>query len=135
VLAGLAATVLGSRLPGWIAILGGVAASLVAQLLLGTGSHDLALYLSSAVISFFWMFTPPFHLPLILALDRSRRSAMFIGSAQLGGMFAGSALAAALVKGGDYANALYGGIALNIACCVVLIALRLSGFLGRSAQA
>jgi MFS transporter, DHA1 family, inner membrane transport protein len=135
VLAGIAATVLGSRLPGWAAILGGVAASLVAQLLLGIGVHDVALYLSSAIISFFWMFTPPFHLPLILALDRSRRSAMFIGSAQLGGMFAGSALAAALVKSGDYANALYGGIALNLACCVVLVILKLSGLLGRPQEA
>lgn len=127
VVAGLLATLLGARVPAWAAISAGAGASVIAPVLFVLGTHDVLLYVVSAVISFCWMFTPPFHLPLVLGLDPSRRSAIFIGSAQLGGMFTGSALASLVVRGGHFTNALIVAGALNVACCCAILLLRMSG--------
>jgi hypothetical protein len=63
------------------------------------------LVLATCLISFFWMFAPPSHLPFLLHLDPGGQSAAFISVAQLGGLSVGPLIASLAVANGSPSNA------------------------------
>ena len=101
ILAGLAASVLATRIkPLWACLAGAVVASGAIGMFL-TGGGGILLFAALAAFSFVWMFTPPFQMPLLIEVDPSLRSAMLIGSAQLFGVAAGPMLASQTVTNAD----------------------------------
>lgn len=112
ILGGLAATALATRLGGGTASLIGAIGNIAAIALLLGGDSDATFYGAAAIFSFFWMFVPPFHLPLLIAFDPSHRSAMFVSSAQLVGVSAGPMIAATLVTATAFTAAASAAIAL-----------------------
>jgi len=56
-------------------------------------------------VSFCWMFAPPFHIAFLDVADPSRRAAIFVGTAQLGGLAAGPLMASAAIAAPDYGPA------------------------------
>ena len=69
--------------------------------------HVIAIYGSLIVFSFVWMFVPPFQLPLVIELDPSLRSALFIGTAQLSGVTLGPIVAAQFVTETSSVSSVY----------------------------
>lgn len=55
-------------------------------------------YLGIVLFAFAWMFCPAFHIPFLIEIDPSRRSAVFVGSGQLFGVSFGP-FAASLILG------------------------------------
>jgi MFS transporter, DHA1 family, inner membrane transport protein len=74
-----------------------------------------ALVLATGLISFFWMFAPPSHLPFLLRLDPGGQSAAFISVAQLGGLSVGPLIASLAVTGNGPAGAAWVAVALLLA--------------------
>ena len=83
--------------------------------------HTWALYASTGIIAFLWMFTPALHLPLVLQFDPSRRSAIYTGTAQLGGVAAGPFLASFFVEASDYRGAAITSVGMFVACALLLL--------------
>lgn len=79
-----------------------------------------ALYASIGIIAFLWMFTPAFHLPLVLQFDQTGRSAIYTGTAQLGGIAAGPLLASVFVQPNDYRGAVAASVSIFVACALIL---------------
>ncbi len=95
--AGLCAIFFASRLSPTKALLGGMIVVVLSAFVFMTMKNVSALYISLIVFSFVWMFVPPFHLPLVIELDPTLRSANFIGTAQLSGVALGPIIAAQLI--------------------------------------
>lgn len=123
IVAGLSAIFLSHVLKGWLAIVVSCGAIALAFCILLFGEGMLALYIGCAIISFFFMFAPPFHLPFLIEADPSRRSATFVSSTQLLGMFFGPALAANLARAGEYSAILYLSFALSAVCIMVVVSI------------
>jgi len=123
---GLAATRLADRWDGAVttALASMLAAASVFLLLFMP--QPWALYVSISLIALAWMFTPSFHLPMILGFDPSGRSAIFISTAQLGGIALGPLIASSLIGANDFRGAVMASIGA-FACCVLLL-----GILGSS---
>lgn len=103
----------------------GAATSIAALLYLGT--HVAMLVLATCLISFFWMFAPPSHLPFLLRLDPAGRSAAFISVAQLGGLSVGPLLASiAIDRGGPAAAGWIAIVLLLTGAAIGLVATRIS---------
>ena len=126
ILGGLAASILATRLRGAQANLISAIASALAVLVALNAGGAVLLLAASAAFAFFWMFAPPFHLPLLIEFDPSHRSAMFVSSAQLLGMSAGPMLASMLVADGQFVNAGIASVVLFAASAVVSIAGKLA---------
>ncbi|TXS96468.1 MFS transporter [Parahaliea maris] len=97
VIAGLCATALSTALKPFRVFVIGALLIIGSIVLFMTISHPLVLYSSLIVFSFVWMFVPPFQLPLLIELDPSLRSAIFIGTAQLSGVAFGPIFAAQII--------------------------------------
>jgi DHA1 family inner membrane transport protein len=102
ILAGLAAIAMARRLTGLQAVtittLAGIAAMLATMI-----DGSILIWLPAVfVFAFCWMFGPPFHIPFLLAVDPTRRTAMFVSTAQLVGMAIGPMLASTMVTSTDY---------------------------------
>lgn len=80
-----------------------------------------SLYFSTGAVAFLWMFTPAFHLPMLLHLDRTGKAAIYSGSAQLGGIAAGPVLASTFVQRDDFTGAVATSVALFLACALLLL--------------
>jgi MFS transporter, DHA1 family, inner membrane transport protein len=91
----------------------GCALAIVALLFLGTSFALLVL--AASMISFFWMFAPPSHLPFLLRLDPGGQSAAFISVAQIGGLSVGPLIASFAVTGSDPTGAAWVALALLLA--------------------
>jgi MFS transporter, DHA1 family, inner membrane transport protein len=91
----------------------GCALATVALMFLGTSFALLVL--AASLISFFWMFAPPSHLPFLLRLDPGGQSAAFISVAQIGGLSLGPLIASFAVTGSDPSGAAWVAVALLLA--------------------
>lgn len=121
ILGGLAATVLASKVGGVQANLAGCIGAGAAILLLLYGGSDITFYLAAAVFCFFWMFVPPFHMPLLMGFDPTHRSAMFISSAQLIGVSAGPLFGSIVVTPDHFTGAALAGLGLFAASAVLTL--------------
>jgi len=99
IIAGLLATVLAGRVRNTPMILLAVVASLASLALLITAQTTTPFIVGTAAFAFFWMLGPPFHMPYLIDIDPSRRSAVHMTTAQLLGVAAGPALASMAVSG------------------------------------
>jgi hypothetical protein len=130
ILAGLAASVLATRVkPLWACVAGAAVAGGAVGVFL-TGGGAVALFGALATFSFVWMFVPPFQMPLLIAVDPSLRSAMLIGSAQLFGVAVGPMLASQAVTDADPLPAAL----VALACAGFSILLTLAGFVAHRRQ-
>jgi MFS transporter, DHA1 family, inner membrane transport protein len=84
-------------------------------------------YVSIAIFALIWMFSPPFQMSMIVELDSSRRSTLFLGTAQLLGMAAGPLLAALTVGDGSFSHVAVVATALFVSAGLVLIVASLVG--------
>lgn len=121
ILGGLAATFLATRLSSILAFIISAVVSTVAVLIILRTDAMWLLFVGTSLFAFFWMFAPPFHLPLLIGLDSSNRSAMFVSSAQLGGMFAGPMIASVSITERHFNGAAIASIAFFIASVVFVI--------------
>jgi predicted MFS family arabinose efflux permease len=126
IVAGLLAIVLTGRVRGATMILFVAAASIASLALLLTAQSATAFIIGTAAFALLWMLVSPFHMPYLIDIDPSRRSALHATTSQLLGVAAGPALASMAVEGENVTGALivaallYGVSAL----IVVSIALR-----------
>jgi MFS transporter, DHA1 family, inner membrane transport protein len=90
-------------------------AALAIAALLFLGANIAVLVLAAGLISFFWMFAPPSHLPFLLGLDPGGQSAAFISVAQIGGLSVGPLIASFAVTGTDPSGAAWVALALVLA--------------------
>lgn len=104
--AGLLATVLAGRVRPVPLILFVAAASVASLVMLLLAQSPMPFIIATTVFAFFWMLGPPFHMPYLIELDPSRRSAIHMTTAQLLGVAAGPALASLAVEDGSVAGAM-----------------------------
>jgi hypothetical protein len=95
---GLTAAFSASRLPPRLVCVTGALVAICCILGVLMLEGDLILWVSLAVFAFFWMFIPPFQMPLLIGFDPSLRTAMLIGSAQLLGSAVGPLLASLVIS-------------------------------------
>lgn len=122
ILGGLASFALAGRLGGAAATAASAGISALVVLLLLAHPALWVFYLASGSVAFLWMFAPPFHLPLLLAADPSRRSAMFVSSAQLAGIAGGPMIASLVVTDSAFIGSAVASIALFAAAALVALA-------------
>jgi predicted MFS family arabinose efflux permease len=123
IIGGLAAIWAAGRWSGASITIGsalGAAVAIGGLLLLG--ANIVALVLATGLISFFWMFAPPSHLPFLLRLDPGGQSAAFISVAQLGGLSVGPLIASFAVSGNGPSGAAWVAMALLLAGAVIGLA-------------
>jgi MFS transporter, DHA1 family, inner membrane transport protein len=95
-----------------ITILSAIGCAFAVGALMFWGTNVVLLALSASLISFFWMFAPPSHLPFLLRLDPGGQSAAFISVAQIGGLSLGPLIASFAVTGRDPSGAAWVAVAL-----------------------
>jgi MFS transporter, DHA1 family, inner membrane transport protein len=98
-----------------ITIMSGLGAAVAISVLLLFGAQFAVLVLATCLISFFWMFAPPSHLPFLLGIDPAGRSAAFISVAQLGGLSVGPLIASLAVPASGAAGAAWVALGLLLA--------------------
>lgn len=120
ILGGLCAIWVAGRWSGTtITIASGIGAALAIAMLLILGNQFASLVLAMCLISFFWMFAPPSHLPFLLRLDAGGQSAAFISVAQLGGLSIGPLIASFAVSSGNATGAAWAALSLLLAGSVL----------------
>jgi predicted MFS family arabinose efflux permease len=125
VLGATTATLLVGRLPSAPVLLGiGIVNLLILAVFAGGPSPVLFLG-CTALFGFLWLFVMPFQVPLVIAADPTRRSAVLIAGAQLVGSSLGPLLASAVVREGDVGNTLWMGAACIIVSLSIVTALQL----------
>lgn len=80
---------------------------------------SIAMIASLMLFSFIWMFVPPFQLPLLLEIDPSLRTAMFISSSQLIGVAGGPLLASLTITDTD----MLGAVKVSVICFALAVVL------------
>jgi MFS transporter, DHA1 family, inner membrane transport protein len=116
IVGGLCAIWAAGRLSGVSITIGsaiGCALAIVALMVLG--GNVVLLVVSASLISFFWMFAPPSHLPFLLRLDPGGQSAAFISVAQIGGLSVGPLIASFAVTQHGPSGAAWVALALLLA--------------------
>lgn len=120
ILGGLCAIWVAGRWSGTsITIASGIGAAMAIAMLLFLGNFFAMLVLAMCLISFFWMFAPPSHLPFLLRLDPGGQSAAFISVAQLGGLSVGPLIASVAVSDGQANGAAWAALSLLLAGSVL----------------
>ena len=116
-----AATLLAGRLParGTIILAGLVNLALLA--VMAAPPSPVAFVAATAVFGFLWLFALPFQIPVGIAADPSRRTALLIGGAQLTGSSLGPLFASMLVGGNDVTPVLWFGTGCAVTGVVVLL--------------
>ncbi len=127
IVAGICAVIWAAKLRPFIACLWGTVGIIGAIAAFWTFREVAVLYVSLCLFSFIWMFVPPFQMPLLIELDPSLRSAIFIGTAQLGGVALGPMISAQLLAAESTAMAATVGIALALLSIGFLLAGRWLG--------
>lgn len=102
IVGGLVAVAVASRVTGIQAV--AVTATVgIASIFATMIDASVAVWLPALLaFSFCWMFGPPFHVAFLNAADPSRRSAMFVGTAQLIGYALGPLLASTAITSSNY---------------------------------
>jgi hypothetical protein len=123
VLGGSAATIFASRLRWFPAVL--VCSVLnVGCLVAFANLSAVPAYLATAgVFGFLWLFVLPLLVPMVIAADPSRRSALLIGGAQLLGGSLGPLFASFVVTDADVRGALVFGLCALALSVIIMIAL------------
>jgi MFS transporter, DHA1 family, inner membrane transport protein len=129
IVGGAAATSLADRWSATMTTAGAATLGTASVLLLLYAPQTWALYLSTCLLAFVWMFSAPFSFPMIMKFDPSGRSAMFVGTAQLAGVALGPTLASATIAGQDYHGVVLASVSAFVA------SLGLLAFLGVSTAA
>lgn len=126
IVAGLLATMLAGRIRSVPLILVVAAASVGSLVLLILTPTPAAFIVGTTIFAFFWMLGPPFHMPYLIDIDPSRRSAIHMTTAQLLGVAAGPAMASIAVEDGNVTGALFlaAGLYAAGAVIVALMAMR-----------
>lgn len=121
ILAGLAASVLATRLRAAPTFIGGALISIacIAILLVATGA--VSMFVAMAAFAFAWMFVPPFQMPYLIEIDPTLKTAMLISGAQLFGLAVGPLLSstAASVIGLDAVGIVSMALFAGSVLCVV----------------
>lgn len=116
-----AATVLAGRLPARATVVAVGLINLCLLAIMAGSSSATAFVVATAVFGFLWLFVLPFHIPIAIAADPSRRAALLIGGAQLTGSSLGPFLAGMLIGDKDVARVLWFGALCAIAGLAALI--------------
>lgn len=127
---GLLAALLAPRLDAGIAWSCGIGAALAAIVLMAVGGSVPLMLLGAALFGFVWIFVPPFHMPAVLAVDRTGRGGIFVGTAQLCGTVVGPLVTAQAVARHDV------GVALPLSAawlCLSLLLITVARF-GKTAR-
>jgi DHA1 family inner membrane transport protein len=106
-----------------VTIMSALGAALAIAAILFLGAHFAVLVLATCLISFFWMFAPPSHLPFLLRLDPGGQSAAFISVAQLTGLSVGPLIASMAVPSGGAAGAAWVALLILLAGAAIGFAL------------
>ena len=122
VLGAAAATLSANRLPARPVVVLVTIANLALLAVMAAASTPWAFVAASAAFGFLWLFVLPFQIPIVIAADPSRRSAMLIGGAQLVGSSAGPVLAGLVVGARDVSPVIGFGAACALIGTLVLIA-------------
>ena len=119
--AGLA-TVVAGRLPARPVVAGVAAINLGLLGVIATAASPMVFVAATAVFGLLWLFAMPFHIPLVLAADPSRRAAALIGGAQLIGASLGPFAASFLVSEHDVTPVLwFGAVALAVGVGILAV--------------
>lgn len=106
ILAGLLATLMAGRVPTVPVILFVAVGSVAALAALIQAPSAPIFIVATTVFAFLWMLGPPFHMPYLITIDPSRRSAIHATTAQLLGVAVGPALASIALTEGNVTGAL-----------------------------
>ena len=122
--AGLA-TIVAGRLPALPVITVVAAINLILLGVMATAASPVVFVAATAVFGLLWLFAMPFHIPLVVAADPSRRAAALIGGAQLIGASLGPFVASLLVSEQDVTPVLwFGAVALGLGVVTLALAAR-----------
>lgn len=119
VLGGVAATVVGDRVPPARMLMGVGVLNAIILAVLWSGPGRLPFAACVAAFGFLWLFALPFQTLLLIRIDPTRRASMQLGAAQLLGSSAGPLAASLVVGDGPVRRALI----LSAACLVLALAL------------
>lgn len=120
IVAGLLATLMAGRVgpaPVMLCVAIGSVGALAALIVAPTPPIFIV---ATIMFAFFWMLGPPFHMPYLIGIDPSRRSAIHVTTAQLLGVAVGPAFASLALTGGNVTGALIVSILLYAAGGIVI---------------
>lgn len=117
---GLFSSLMADRIRPSFACIGGGLLAIGAMALVCLAPSLATAAIGLGLFSACWMAVPAFQMPLLIAVDPSLRSALLIGSAQLGGLAVGPGLAAAFIAGGGMAGAPYTAAGLILLSILLL---------------
>lgn len=123
-----AAAWLGDRLPPLAVIAGAALLDFGILAVLGDAPGPGPFLVAVALFGFLWLFVLPFQVPLVIAADPSRRSALLIAGAQLIGSSLGPLAASAVVGANDVRPVLW----LGAACVAASVAAMAAALRGRA---
>lgn len=116
---GLLAFAVAGRISATLAFLLSALAS-IAGIVLAVSGSLFGWYVGTAIFAFAWIFCPPFHIPFLLKLDPSRRTALFAGSAQLFGVSFGPFAASLIVAPGQLLSVAWLSLGMLALCGLIL---------------
>jgi hypothetical protein len=106
IIAGLLATVMAGRVRAAPLIVFVAVGSVGAVAALAFAQEAVPFIVATTAFAFLWMLGPPFHMPYLIDIDPSRRSALHMTTAQLLGVAAGPAIASVAVSDTNVTSAL-----------------------------
>lgn len=122
IVAGLLATGLAGRVRAAPMILFAAAGSVAALVVLIFAQTAVSFIAATTAFAFLWMLVPAFHMPYLIDIDPSRRSAIHVTTAQLLGVAVGPALASMALNDGSVTGSLFVAAALyGLSGIVVLL--------------
>lgn len=124
--AGLVATALAGRVSAFVMVLVVPLLSVATLGLLLVATSAAPFIFATGAFAFLWMVLPAFHMPYLIDVDPSRRSAVHMATAQLVGVAGGPALASLAVTDGDASGAIFISAGLYMASILAVVAMRLT---------
>ncbi len=122
IVAGILATLTAGRVRAAPILATASAASIVSLVALAFAHDAVPFIAATTAFAFLWMLAPCFHMPYLIDIDPSRRSALHTTTAQLLGVAVGPALASLAVNGDNVSGALVAsGILHTLAALVVVL--------------
>lgn len=122
IVAGLLATCMAGRVRAAPILAVASAASIASLVALAFAHAAVPFIAATTAFAFLWMLAPCFHMPYLIDLDPSRRSALHTSTAQLLGVAVGPALASLAVNGDNVSGAIVAsGILHALAVLVVVL--------------
>jgi MFS family permease len=109
---GLVSAAAAERLRSRAALIGAWSACIVVALMLVAGPPAWMFILCAGIFGFCWMFYVPFQICHLIEMDPSRRSLVYISTAQSLGAASGPVLASLAVAGADVRGAILVGVIL-----------------------